>query len=445
MTYAEMITNLRRGVEANREKIIALGHDLYKTPETGFREVKTMQRLLREIEDMGLSGSLQTWEGVTGYSVVLDTGRSGPTVMLMGELDSVVCFEHPFCDPETGAVPACGHHAQNTAVIGAAYALLSSGVLEQLCGKIVLHGVPAEECLQLEWRLEQIRAGRLRYMGGKAELLSRGAYDGVDIVLGTHPSDHERAGVFVTTGSNGFVSKSLTIHGKSAHAAGLPEKGVNALYAANLGLMGLNALRETFRDEDYVRVHPIMTSGGRIVNAIPEEAKVETLVRGRTMEAVMDAAEKFDRAFVGACYAMNATVTIHTQPGFLPGVHNPLLEGMALEVGRDIGCAEEDLQVIGFSKGSTDIGDLQTLLPVLQVFCGLAQGEAHGRDFLMRSDEVYLFPSLYLAAFAAKLLVDDGKMAKKIREEYKPKFHSKEEYCAFVDALFTDITLPEKK
>ena len=57
-------------------------------------------------------------------------------------------------------------------------------------------------------------------------------------------------------------------------------------------------LRETFRDEDTIRVHPIITHGGSQVNVIPGEVRLETYVRGRSVEAILDANKKVDRAFV---------------------------------------------------------------------------------------------------------------------------------------------------
>lgn len=442
MDYKEMKERIKRGVEECQERIIALGHDLWKTPETGFREVKTMERLLKEIRDMGLGKHITTWEGVTGFNVEIDTGKPGPTLMLIGELDSVICFDHPDCNPKTGAVHACGHHAQTTAMIGAAYALIKSGVLNELCGKIILQGVPAEECLQLEWRLNEIREGRLHYMGGKAELLYRGAYDGVDLAVSVHPSDNPMGCIWISGGSNGFIAKTVTVKGKAAHAAASPEDGVNALYAANLALMAFNAMRETFRDEDRIRVHPIMTRGGDIVNAIPDTATVETLIRGRTMEAVIDAARKYDRAFAGACYAMGAKAHISTQPGFLPAIDYTELADVLEEVGYDI--VSDSTQVVRMpaNTGSTDFGDLQSLFPAAQIFYGLCCGEAHGNNFRPLSDEVYLFPSIYMACFAAKVLGDNGKIAKKIHDNYKPIYQRKEEYFDLIDSLFQEADLP---
>ena len=106
--------------------------------------------------------------------------------------------------------------------------------------------------------------------------------------------------------------------GRASHAGGAPHLGVNALYAAQIGLMAINALRETFRDEDSIRVHPILTHGGSQVNVIPGEARLEMYVRGKTVEGVADASRRVDRALRAGALAMGARVEIDTLPGPMP-------------------------------------------------------------------------------------------------------------------------------
>ena len=94
--------------------------------------------------------------------------------------------------------------------------------------------------------------------------------------------------------------------------------GQFAADAAQLALSAINAQRETFRDEDCVRVHPIITKGGDLVNIIPAEVCLETYVRAKTPDAILDAAAKVDRSLRGAAMAMGCRVEIETVPGNLP-------------------------------------------------------------------------------------------------------------------------------
>ena len=56
-------------------------------------------------------------DGITGFYTVIDTGRVGPTVLVLAELDSLINFKHPECDKTTGAIHNCGHNAQCAAML----------------------------------------------------------------------------------------------------------------------------------------------------------------------------------------------------------------------------------------------------------------------------------------------------------------------------------------
>ena len=116
-----------------------------------------------------------------------------------------------------------------------------------------------------------MQAGELEFLGGKPELIARGEFDDVDLamMIHTHSRPDENGMAAVTASNNGCVVKQIRYVGKAAHAGGAPHLGINALYAAHIGLAAINAVRETFRDDDAIRVHPIITRGGDLVNVIP--------------------------------------------------------------------------------------------------------------------------------------------------------------------------------
>src|SRR5439155_797625 len=140
----------------------------------------------------------------------------------------------------------------------------------------------------------------------------------------------------------------------AAHACGAPHLGVNALYAAQVGLTAVNAIRETFRDEDTIRVHPIITHGGSQVNVIPGEVRLETYVRGRTVDAILNAQKKVDRAFKAGALALGAKVEIETLPGYMPMACDP---GMARHYEANAAklVGAEHYRQIGHRTGSTDM------------------------------------------------------------------------------------------
>ena len=303
-------------IDQHRDEIIEFARDIYDHGELGYKEFNTAEKFIKKMKELGLR--TETGLAITGTKAYLNEEKKDTaSLALLGELDALRIPEHAHANPETDAAHCCGHHAQMAGVFGAALALTVPEIAEKLDGQVVFFATPAEEDGEIEFKNQLREQGKIRYGGGKCELLRIGAFDDIDLCL-TH---HIRPGNEILVGSgtgNGFVSKVIRVLGKASHAAGAPEKGVNALSAASLGLQALGLNRETFRDEDCVRVHPIITKGGNLVNVIPDEVVVETLVRGKTIEAFTDAAKKTDRSFKAGAVAMGAKVEISTLPGYLP-------------------------------------------------------------------------------------------------------------------------------
>src|SRR5881296_1799696 len=318
MTTNELKQRVYAAIDRRAEEIVGLGERIRKQPELGFKEVKTARLVEDTLAGLGLTPTA----GLALTGVRADApGRAGdgPSFALLGELDGLVVAGHPDGDPTTGAAHACGHNAQVAALLGAAMGLLDAKALDVLSGRLVFFAVPAEEYGDIEWRVAQARAGKLEFLGGKPELLRLGHFDDVDLAMMIHLTSRPEDGkTGVPVSNNGCLVKTVRYLGRAAHAGGAPHLGINALYAAQIGLAAINAIRETFRDEDTIRVHPIITHGGSQVNVIPGEVRIETYVRGKSVEAILDANVRVDRALKAGALALGAQVEIETLPGYLP-------------------------------------------------------------------------------------------------------------------------------
>ena len=113
-----MINKISSAVDKHRQLILDAERYIWKIPETGYKEFKTSKYLSERFESLGYK--LTYAEGITGFYTVIDTGREGPEILIMGELDSIICPSHPESDPVTGAVHSCGHNAQSAALVGVA-------------------------------------------------------------------------------------------------------------------------------------------------------------------------------------------------------------------------------------------------------------------------------------------------------------------------------------
>lgn len=419
-------------VEKYTDIILEAERYVWKNPETGYKEFKTSAYMEKTFRELGYD--LVMAEGITGFYTVLDTGKPGPEVMILGELDSIICPGHKEADRETGAVHSCGHNAQCAALIGVAAALKEPGILDELCGRIRLCAVPAEELLEIEYRTKLKEEGKIKYFGGKTEFLHRGYFDGVDIAFMLHTS----SSFSIPKGSVGCLTKQIIYKGVASHAGGAPWDGVNALYAANCGLNAINAIRETFIEKDIIRVHPIITSGGSMVNAIPEKAVLESYVRGASFDAICRENKKVNRALCGGALSVGANVEILDNPGYAPLINDENLRNVTYKAAQLI-IPEYNMQMSdSVSSGSTDMGDLCCVMPVVHPYAGGCSGRGHGDDYQIADPVAACVASAKLqVGMLYVLLSDDAKEAKKVISEYKPMFASKEEYLEFLDNLTT--------
>jgi amidohydrolase len=290
-------------IDSKAKEIIQIGDDLWKIPEVGYREYKTSEYVEKQYEKMGWY--YENKLAMTGSKAYLKDKGAKPTVAVVGELDSLDIPTHPAADPKTGWVHACGHHAQITAMLATGFGLDS--VIDELDGNVVLMAVPAEELIQMDFRNQLVEDGKITFMGGKQEFIHIGAMDDIDMTVGSHSTGSLKGAKLGTGGTeNGFIAKLTRYTGVEAHAGDHPDEAVNALNAAMLGIMGAHANRETFRDEDHIRFHPILTKGGSIVNNVPADVHMESFVRGATVEAVKKANVKVNNALRAGAMAVGA-------------------------------------------------------------------------------------------------------------------------------------------
>lgn len=426
----KQIALIDRAVEKHRQMILDAERYIWHNPETGFKEWKT-NNYLRE-KYLSLGYVLTEAGDIPGFFTEIDTGREGPCVLILGELDSVICPEHPESDPVTGAVHACGHNAQSAALLGVAAALTEEGILDSLSGRIRLCAVPAEELLEIGYRSSLRDKGVIRYFGGKTEFLSRGYFDGVDMAFMVHTG-----GKFsVHAGHIGCITKNIIYKGKAAHAGGAPQLGRNALYAATCGLNAVNAIRETFLNSDLIRVHPIMTSGGGMVNAIPSTATLESYVRGKSFDAIQRENQKVNRALIGAALSLGTNIEIIDAPGYAPEHNDPELRRVAEEA-ASLAVGQYEFKAGTYnSTGSTDMGDLSRIMPTVQPFCPGASGTGHGMDYYIVDPVAACVDNAkFQLAMLSLLLTDGAKRARGIIDAYEPEYPSSEAYLAFIDSL----------
>ncbi|MGI5839092.1 MAG: amidohydrolase [bacterium] len=419
MNKAELKAQVCAAIDKRAADIIEIGETIFRQPELGFKEFKTAALVKERFTALGLPHRDNL--AVTGLRAEMAGRSDNVRVAVMGELDAVLCHDHPAADTVTGAVHACGHNAQIANLLGLAYGLSEGGAMASLDGSVALLAVPAEEYVEIEYRMKLREQGKIEFLGGKQEFIRLGLLDDVDMAMMVHTSSSlPGRQVRYGGGSNGFIGKAVKYIGKEAHAGGSPHTGVNALNAAMLGLMGVHAQRETFRDADSIRVHPIITKGGDLVNIVPADVRMETYIRGRTMEAILDANGKVNRALRAGAMAVGAGVEITEIPGYLPLINDPPLSGLF----RDNAVAllgAKNVSAGQHMAGSTDMGDISNIMPAIHPEASGAAGRAHARDFAVADKEmVYVVPAKVMAMTIIDLLWDGAAAGKEIKAKAKP-------------------------
>jgi amidohydrolase len=411
-----------RAIDRARQEIIGLAQAVFSSPEVGFEEEKTSALVAAKLESLGLPVHRRL--AVTGVRAVRRFAAASPTVALIGELDSVRVPGHPGAHPETGAAHACGHHAQLGILYGAAVGLTVAELSGPLAGSVVFIATPAEEFIDVGRRLARRESGEIEFLSGKQEMIRLGTFDDVDMAMLVHTSSEEPLGRFIVGGtSNGHIVQSVRYTGRAAHAGGAPHDGVNALQAMSVAMTAINTQRETFEEKDVTRVHGIVTRGGTSVNSVPAEATYEGRVRGRDMAAVDKVAARIERCFKAGALTTGCDLELTTVPGYMPLRNNARLDDVFATNAR--GVAGPNVVVTQpydeTRGGSTDMGDLSQLMPVIHPYVTAAKGSAHGADYMVADyDMAVVQPAKVLAATVIDLLADGAKVATEVKQSAAP-------------------------
>ena len=443
MNKSELKKNICSVIDNNREKIIETGQKIYSHPELGYKEKKTTELVINLLKELGLSPEENI--AVTGCSAELKGKSAGPSVTVMGELDAVTCPDHKDSDASTGAVHACGHNIQIAVMIGAAIGLIKSDASSYLSGSVNFTAVPAEEFIELAYRSSLKENGEICYFGGKQELIKRGFFDKTDIAMMIHALNlPENKNFLIGPKGNGFIGKEVNFIGKESHAGSAPEDGINALNAAMLAINNIHAQRETFSDHDRIRVHPIITKGGDIVNVVPSDVRIESYVRGRTISGILDANKKVDRALKAGAMAVGADVKIKDIPGYLPLLDNTDLDNIFRKNAEEISGGNSIIEGGDFT-GSFDFGDISHIIPALHPMTGGVEGGLHTRDFKITDPEkAYILPAKAIAMTVVDLLFNEAETAKSVIENFKPLM-TKKKYIDFMKSVSLEKSFESSK
>jgi aminobenzoyl-glutamate utilization protein B len=140
--------------------------------------------------------------------------------------------------------------------------------------------------------------------------------------------------------------------GRSSHAGGAPHKGRSALDAVELMNVGINYLREHVKDD--VRMHYIITEGGKAPNIVPEEAEVYYFIRAAKPDYLAEVVERVHKVAEGAALMTGTTVKMRFEEGCSALLSNHYLADMQYQAMEFIGPIKFTQEEIDFAQTIND-------------------------------------------------------------------------------------------
>lgn len=387
---SKIINNYQKSIidklDNERDKYIKISHQIHDNPEIGNQEFFASRLLADTLADSGFSVE----RAVAGHDTSFiarkkSTKLGGPTIGFLAEYDALPGLGH-----------ACGHNMIGT--ISTAAAISLSCLLDEIGGEVVVLGTPAEE-------------------GGpngsaKASFVNHNLLQGIDACMIIHPAN--------TTGVTG---NSLAVDpldfeyiGKSAHASGSPEKGINALDSVIQLFNGINALRQHVPTD--VRIHGIITHGGDAPNIVPDYAKARFFIRAATRKICDEVTSKIKNIAQGAALATGAKLNIIA---FQNKVDNFLInksfDELFIESSNLLGLEISTKAKEGL--GSTDAGNISQVVPTIHPHIKIGGNTlvGHTPEFCEASvskeaDEALIIGAKALAITGLTLITNKDKLQK---------------------------------
>lgn len=319
-------------IDALNDTLIDVSRDIHAHPELNYEEFHAHD-LLTDALSGHFSGSESTLTrsafGVdTAFHASTKSSEGAPRVGVILEYDAL---------PEIGH--ACGHNVIAAAGLGAAIALQS--IAGAVGGILEVYGTPAEE------------GG-----GGKIAMARNGAFRGLDAAMMVHPADCDLTSMRAIA----IHECCAKFHGREAHAAAAPHKGLNALDGAVLAYNSIAALRQHIRPTE--RIHGIFTHGGDKANIVPKFASMNWYVRSDTLESLKPLKARVEACFRGAAEATGCSVDLEWEDHAYADVRDSeaILTAYVTNgriIGREFSVPATDNMVVG----STDMGNVSYLVP----------------------------------------------------------------------------------
>jgi len=384
---------LKTYVQSLQSKLWEMSDYLYHHPELGDQEYNSMKLLVDFLEEHNFAVETGIVGRPTAFKAVYDSKKSGPTIAYLSEYDALPGIGH-----------GCGHNMIGT--MGAGAGVLLSKLLDDIGGRVVVLGTPAEET-----------------NGAKVPMSEQGVFQDIDAAMILHPSDES----YESGESLAMDAIQFDYRGKSSHAAAAPEQGINALDAAIQLFNGINAIRQHVTSD--VRIHGIIKEGGLAANIVPDKAVAQFYVRAKDRKNLNEVVEKVKHIAQGAALMTGAQLYIDNyELSYDNMITNQTLSQLFTENLLSTGVVE--VKKAKDSYGSIDMGNVSQVVPAIHPYIGLDSPglSAHTQEFADltitdNSHKVLAQGALALAQTGFDLITNK-ELLEKVKDEFYEKVNS---------------------
>lgn len=325
------------------KRLIEISDYIYENPELGNEEYKAVKVLTELLKEHNFEVEERYLNMDTAFKATFDSGKPGLTIGYLCEYDALPGIGH-----------GCGHNMIGTISSGAGIVL--SKIIDQVGGKIIVYGTPAEET-----------------NGAKVIMVEEGAFDELDCAMMVHPNDK----TYASGTSSALYPIQFTFKGKTAHAASCPEQGINALNAVIQLFNGIDALRQHVTKD--VLMHGIITEGGVAANIVPERAVSQFYIRAAKKATIEEVLEKVKNIARGAALMTGCELEMDRYELPYDDLNtNEVLSEAFNENLRSLGITEIHAPKTG--GGSSDIGNVSYVTPTIHPYISISNCEVRGHS-----------------------------------------------------------------
>ncbi|MGL5124209.1 MAG: M20 family metallopeptidase [Fusobacteriaceae bacterium] len=364
-----------------------LNNFLYNNPELGNKEFLAKEKHLDLLLKNGFLEEKLNRNKKTAYLAKYISKNKGPVICYMSEYDALPDIGH-----------GCGHNILG--VVSIAAGLILKDYVDIYGGTVIVLGTPAEET-----------------NGAKVDMAKAGVFDTIDIAMISHPTSK---GHYSSGSSQCMEALEIKFKGQTAHAAGNPSAGINALDAAVNFYVAMNSIKTQITSDG--SICGIISNGGVAANIIPDVAILKYYVRAKNIEYLNVLVKKFKNCAKGIALATGTCFEINNyEYSFKNLVTNESLSEIYKKYLRLQGIKEI---FIPNSKGSTDTGDVSHICPTIHPYFPLTSKDVSGHtvEFAKATINEEAYKGMKESVFSLVLtgieILKDKEVLLKIKEEF---------------------------